>query len=177
MSVRTVVMLTLLIAVVACLALAAVVIGAPAELTRPPVGVLKMPDLVVQKVVLVSGGSGDFPTGTVEVTVKNKGEGRSAACLVGGIHSQNMTHPQSAVQVNTAQVGGLESGATGKVTLSFVNVGQPWRAMLIVCVDGPVPGKANGQVTETNERNNFFGTSFDVTGKPYPVVLKGAGGD
>lgn len=177
MSARTVVIVALLIAVVACLALAAVAIGGPVEISRPPVLALKTPDLVVQKVVLVSGGSGDFPTGTVEVTIKNKGEGRSPACLVGGIHSQNMTQPQSAVHVDTAEVEGLESGATAKVTLSFVNVGRPWRAMLIVCVDGPVPGKANGQVAESNEKNNFFGTSFDVTGETYPVVLKGAGAD
>jgi len=177
MSARTVVMLASLITVVACLALAAVVVGAPAELSRPPTLALKMPDLVVQKVVLVSGGSGDFPTGTVEVTIKNKGEGRSAASLVGGIHSQNMTHPQSAVHVNTAELGALEAGATAKVTLSFVSVGQPWRVMLMVCVDGPVPQKPDGQVAETNEKNNFFGTSFDVTGSAFPVVLKGAGGD
>lgn len=177
MSTRTVVMLALLTGVVTCLGLEAGVLGAPPELARPPVLALKTPDLVVQKVVLTSPGTGDFPTGTVEVTIKNKGEGRSAACLVGGIHSQNMTNEQSAVHVDTAEVAGLEAGATAKVTLSFVNVGRPWKAMLIVCVDGPVPGKPMGQVTEANEKNNFFGTSFDVTNEAFPVVLKGAGGN
>jgi len=149
--------------------------AAPGDLTiaTGPVMILKS-DLVIQKVCIAGIGGGDFPTGTIEVTVKNRGAHKSPACTVGGICTTNidaLTPPGTMTQA--APLKSLDPDETEVVTLSYLNVGNPWRGMLIVVADVPVAGKPEGQATETIEYNNSFVSSFDTTGVALPHYLKG----
>jgi hypothetical protein len=174
MKARLFVGTTLLIAVAGSVWLAGIA-GGDVSISRQRYPVLvKASDLFIQKVTIASLGNGDFPTGTIEVTIKNKGEGASPATVVAGFLSRDMTG-NPAVRAATAPIGALAPGAMEKVTLSFVAVGYPWMDTLVVVADAPVAGKPCGQATESNEENNVFCTSFDSSKFGAPHVLKGPG--
>jgi hypothetical protein len=176
MKARLGVAFALTVAVAGCVWLIGVAYG---DLNAPPreVLVLKKADLVVQKVTLLSLGGGDFPTGTVEVTVRNRGDGKSPACLLAAIQMQDVESAQRRLVAVTAPIGALEPEAAQTVTLAFEAVGRPWQAMLIVAVDAPGTGKWSGKVAESNEKNNTFGASFNTNDFALPHVLKGPGAD
>lgn len=151
-------------------------------------GIPQAPDLVVEKVTLVSAGGRRRVAVEFVVTVKNIGKGNAAGCTVALLTTGDVTATPYAgvpVSVHHAQVPAAgPNGTTDILFTQLLGLLPDKRGMCIVAIDAPVEGKDVGQVnewpgflaipwhgnTKAGEHNNVFGFAFDLNSVQEPFT-------
>jgi len=167
-----------------CVWLATDTFSQPGLLGGPPA-----PDLVVEKVTLLSAGGGRRVAVELVVTVKNIGNVTAARCTVALLTTSDVTATPGGgkpFSVHHAQVPTVEPNASTDILFTeLLGVSPGKRGMCIVAVDAPVEGQDVGQVnewpglmsikawlgnTKAGEHNNVFGFAFDINDVQEPFT-------
>jgi len=164
--------------------LATATFSQPGLLGGPPA-----PDLVVEKVTLLSAGGDRRVAVELVVTVKNIGNVSAPRCTVALCTTGDVTAtPYAGVPftVHHAEVPTVEPNASTDILFKeLLGMLPDKRGMCIAAVDAPVEAKAVGQVnewpglmsaktwlgnTKAGEHNNVFGFAFDINSVQEPFT-------